>query len=45
MVAFQKGMFEKIDISNIMREFELEETEEGLIITNPPKSLKLEQDQ
>jgi len=36
MMALQKGIMEQIDITEILQEFRLTETEDGLVIENPP---------
>jgi hypothetical protein len=36
MMALQKGLFEQSDITEMLREFELTNTNEGLIVNNPP---------
>jgi len=36
MMALQKGLLEKIDITEILQGFELIDTEDGLIVENPP---------
>jgi len=36
MMALQKGLLEQIDITDILRTFELSDTEDGLIVENPP---------
>lgn len=36
MMALQKGIMEQIDITEILQEFRLTETEDGLVIKNPP---------
>jgi len=36
MLALQKGIMEQIDITNLLKEFEIVNTADGLIIDNPP---------
>ncbi len=36
MMALQESLLNQIDIVPILRGFELEEGDEGLIVTNPP---------
>ena len=36
MMALQKGLLEQIDITGILQGFKLMDTEDGLIIENPP---------
>lgn len=36
MLALQKGLVEQCDISNILAEFELQNSVDGLIVNNPP---------
>ena len=36
MMALQKGLLEQIDITDILKAFELSDTEDGLIVENPP---------
>jgi hypothetical protein len=36
MMALQKSLMEQSDIVPVLREFNLIETEDGLIVTNPP---------
>lgn len=36
MLALQESLLNQIDIVPILRGFELEEGQEGLIVTNPP---------
>ena len=36
MMALQKGLLEQIDITEVLREFELSDSTDGLIIENPP---------
>ena len=36
MLALQKGIMEQTDITELIKEFELVETSEGLIVDNPP---------
>ena len=36
MMALQKGLLEQIDITEILQGFKLMDTEDGLIIENPP---------
>ena len=36
MMALQKGLLEQIDITEILQGFELIDTEDGLIVENPP---------
>ena len=36
MMALQKSLMEQSDIVPVLREFNLIETEEGLVVTNPP---------
>jgi hypothetical protein len=39
MMALQKGLMEQIDITDILKEFELVNTVDGLIVENPPTLL------
>ena len=43
MMALQKGLLEKIDITEILQGFELVDTDDGLVVQNPP-ILQLSQD-
>ena len=36
MMALQKGIMEQTDITALLQEFNLVETEEGLVVENPP---------
>lgn len=36
MLALQKSLMEQSDIVPVLREFNLVETDEGLVVTNPP---------
>jgi hypothetical protein len=36
MMALQKSLMEQSDIVPVIKEFNLIETEEGLVVTNPP---------
>ena len=36
MMALQKGLLEQTDITEILQGFELIDTEDGLIVENPP---------
>jgi hypothetical protein len=36
MLALQKGIMEQIDITNLLKEFEIVNSADGLIIDNPP---------
>jgi hypothetical protein len=36
MMALQKSLMEQSDIVPVLREFNLVETENGLVVTNPP---------
>ena len=36
MMALQKGLIEQCDITGILRDFELEDSDDGLIVMNPP---------
>ena len=36
MMALQKSLMEQSDIVPVIKEFSLIETEEGLVVTNPP---------
>ena len=36
MLALQKSLMEQSDIVPVLREFELVETGDGLVVTNPP---------
>jgi len=36
MIALQKSLMEQSDIVPVIKEFNLIETEDGLVITNPP---------
>lgn len=36
MLTLVKGVSEQIDVTQVIKDFELVETEEGLVITNPP---------
>jgi hypothetical protein len=36
MQAAEQGLDEECDITNILKEFVLRETEEGLVVENPP---------
>jgi len=36
MMAVQKGIMEQCDITNLLKEFELVESLDGLIVENPP---------
>jgi hypothetical protein len=36
MLALQKSLMEQSDIVPVLREFNLVETDDGLVVTNPP---------
>jgi len=36
MLALQKSLMEQSDIVPVLREFNLVDTEDGLVVTNPP---------
>lgn len=36
MMALQKGIIEQTDITSLLQEFELVETDDGLVVENPP---------
>jgi hypothetical protein len=36
MMALQKSLMEQSDIVPVLREFNLVETQDGLVVTNPP---------
>ena len=36
MMALQKGILEQTDITQLLQEFSLVDTDEGLIVENPP---------
>jgi len=36
MMALQKGIMEQMDITNLLQEFEVVESADGLIVENPP---------
>jgi len=36
MMSLQKGIMEQLDITSILQEFEMTDTDEGLIVDNPP---------
>jgi len=36
MMALQKGLLEQADITEMLREFELSNTNDGLVVNNPP---------
>ena len=36
MMALQKGIMEKIDITEILQNFKIIDSEDGLIVDNPP---------
>jgi len=36
MLALQKGIMEETDITQLLQDFEIVETKEGLIVENPP---------
>jgi len=36
MMALQKSLMEQSDVTGMLQEFELEDTEDGLVIINPP---------
>lgn len=36
MMALQKGIMEQTDITVLLQDFNLVETEEGLVVENPP---------
>jgi len=36
MMALQKSLMEQSDVTGRLQEFELEDTEDGLVIINPP---------
>jgi len=36
MMALQKGIMEQSDITNMLKEFDIENSADGLIVSNPP---------
>tara|TARA_R110002020_G_scaffold100115_6_gene237054 strand:- start:952 stop:1149 length:198 start_codon:yes stop_codon:yes gene_type:complete len=36
MMALQKGLMEQIDITEMLKDFELVSTADGLVVENPP---------
>ena len=36
MMALQKGIMEQTDITDVLKEFELIQTVDGLVVENPP---------
>ena len=36
MMALQKGILEEMDITELLKDFEIIETNEGLVVENPP---------
>jgi hypothetical protein len=36
MLALQKGIMEQSDITEVLQEFELVESDDGLVVENPP---------
>jgi len=36
MMALQKGILQQTDITDLLQSFELVETEDGLVVENPP---------
>jgi len=42
MMALQKGLLEQIDITEMLQEFDLENTDDGLVVKNPP-TLKIKE--
>jgi len=36
MMALQKGIMEQVDITELLQKFELVETDDGLVVENPP---------
>ena len=36
MMALQKGLMEQTDITDILKEFDLANTADGLVVENPP---------
>ena len=36
MITLQKGLLEQTDITDLLRDFELTNTDEGLVVENPP---------
>jgi len=36
MMALQKGIMEQTDITQLLQDFDIVETKEGLIVENPP---------
>jgi len=45
MMALQKGVLEQVDITEILKNFVFTETEEGLVVENPPTFKILEPEQ
>ena len=45
MMALQKGLMEQIDITDILKKFELVNTVDGLIVENPPTLLVESEDE
>jgi len=42
MMALQKGIMEQMDITSVLQEFKLVETDDGLVVENPPVFTALE---
>jgi len=42
MMALQKGIMEQVDITSVLQEFKLVETDDGLVVENPPVFTALE---
>jgi len=36
MMALQRGILHKVDVTGILKEFSLEPTNDGLVVKNPP---------
>jgi len=36
MLALQKGIMEQMDITQLLQDFEVVETDDGLVVENPP---------
>ena len=36
MLALQKGLMEQADITELLQDFELMDTDDGLVVQNPP---------
>jgi hypothetical protein len=45
MMALQKGVMEQVDITQILKGFVFAETEDGLVVENPPTFKILEPEQ